>query len=96
MPPRCDEACFQGLLQSFGCHACARSALQMSPLTVAAPPGQVPFEVEAAGTDAAAGISANALISSKYGAGPLELARACLRRGVWQLSGLKDMHIGRL
>lgn len=32
----------------------------------------------------------------RYGAPPLELIRACLRRGLWQLRGNKDMHIGRL
>lgn len=56
----------------------------------------MPFEVEAAGTDAAASISASALSKSKYGAGPVALARACLRRGLWQLHGNLPMHMGRL
>lgn len=56
----------------------------------------MPFEVEAAGTHAADSISASALIKSKYGAGRIELARACLRRGLWQLHGNLPMHMGRL
>ena len=52
--------------------------------------------MEAAGTDAAASISASALSKSKYGAGPVALARACLRRGLWQLHGNLPMHMGRL
>lgn len=57
---------------------------------------EMPFEVEAAGTHAADSISASALIKSKYGAGRIELARACLRRGLWQLHGNLPMHMGRL
>lgn len=58
---------------------------------------QVPFEVEAAGTDAAAAdTSLLALVRQPYGTSALEAARACLRRGLWSMKGNLGMHLGRL
>lgn len=90
------------LVQCMGSLLCSPSAAAAAARTVPRPHSaalilpQMPFEVEAAGTHAADSISASALIKSKYGAGRIELARACLRRGLWQLHGNLPMHMGRL